>query len=75
MSIEIKIICFVLLFQRSDIAMAIAKNDMFDFLIDIVPREEIQSKSSKPGASTKVRNSLQILVYVPVLKNVVYWIL
>ena len=31
--------------QRSDIAMAITKNDMFDFLIDIVPREEIQLRS------------------------------
>ena len=30
--------------QRSDIAMAITKYDMFDFLIDIVPREEFQSK-------------------------------
>ncbi|XP_065076369.1 nuclear transcription factor Y subunit gamma [Ochlerotatus camptorhynchus] len=28
--------------QRSDIAMAIAKYDQFDFLIDIVPREEIK---------------------------------
>lgn len=37
--------------QRSDIAMAITKNDMFDFLIDIVPREEIQlrSKTQKVG--------------------------
>lgn len=26
--------------QRSDIASALAKSDMFDFLIDIVPREE-----------------------------------
>lgn len=26
--------------QRNDIAMAISKFDMFDFLIDIVPREE-----------------------------------
>jgi len=25
--------------------MAITKHDMFDFLIDIVPREEIQMKS------------------------------
>lgn len=31
--------------QRSDIAMAIAKNDMFDFLIDIVPREEIHTRT------------------------------
>ncbi|XP_062550688.1 nuclear transcription factor Y subunit gamma [Armigeres subalbatus] len=28
--------------QRSDIAMAIAKYDQFDFLIDIVPREDIK---------------------------------
>ncbi|RKP26228.1 histone-fold-containing protein, partial [Syncephalis pseudoplumigaleata] len=26
--------------QRSDIATAISKSDMFDFLIDIVPRDE-----------------------------------
>ncbi|KAI9859374.1 MAG: hypothetical protein M1813_006711 [Trichoglossum hirsutum] len=29
--------------QRSDIASALAKSDMFDFLIDIVPREEASS--------------------------------
>jgi len=29
--------------QRSDIASALAKSDMFDFLIDIVPREEATS--------------------------------
>jgi len=28
--------------QRNDIAMAISKTDIFDFLIDIVPREELQ---------------------------------
>lgn len=28
--------------QRSDIASALAKSDMFDFLIDIVPREDAQ---------------------------------
>ncbi|KAL2414770.1 Transcriptional activator HAP5 [Exophiala dermatitidis] len=33
--------------QRSDIAAALAKSDMFDFLIDIVPREEGTSSSSK----------------------------
>jgi nuclear transcription factor Y gamma len=30
--------------QRNDIAMAITKTDIFDFLIDIVPRDDI-----KPG--------------------------
>ena len=28
--------------QRNDIAMAITKYDQFDFLIDIVPREEVK---------------------------------
>ncbi|KAL4708666.1 hypothetical protein ACJJTC_008192 [Scirpophaga incertulas] len=32
--------------QRNDIAMALAKSDQFDFLIDIVPRHE--TKMSKP---------------------------
>ena len=32
--------------------MAITKHDMFDFLIDIVPREEVQFKSR---AQSKVR--------------------
>lgn len=31
--------------QRNDIAMAISKYDQFDFLIDIVPREETRSTS------------------------------
>jgi nuclear transcription factor Y gamma len=35
--------------QRSDIAAAISKCDQFDFLIDIVPREEV--KPSKPAAT------------------------
>ena len=33
--------------QRSDIAAALAKSDMFDFLIDIVPREDAGGHSSK----------------------------
>lgn len=37
--------------QRSDIASALSKSDMFDFLIDIVPREEAnQSSHSKRPA-------------------------
>jgi nuclear transcription factor Y, gamma len=32
--------------QRSDIAAALAKSDMFDFLIDIVPREESGGSAS-----------------------------
>src|SRR5690606_33380398 len=38
--------------QRSDIASALAKSDMFDFLIDIVPREEAtHAKRSSHQAS------------------------
>ncbi|KAF7561881.1 hypothetical protein G7046_g2243 [Stylonectria norvegica] len=33
--------------QRSDIASALAKSDMFDFLIDIVPREEASSHTKR----------------------------
>ncbi|XP_054275502.1 nuclear transcription factor Y subunit gamma-like isoform X2 [Macrosteles quadrilineatus] len=33
--------------QRNDIAMAITKYDQFDFLIDIVPRDEIKTTSSR----------------------------
>jgi len=33
--------------QRNDIAMAITKTDTFDFLIDIVPREDIKLGGKK----------------------------
>ncbi|KDO23627.1 hypothetical protein SPRG_11073 [Saprolegnia parasitica CBS 223.65] len=36
--------------QRNDIAMAITKTDTFDFLIDIVPREDIKLPGKKEGA-------------------------
>ncbi|KAH8600822.1 histone-fold-containing protein [Bisporella sp. PMI_857] len=35
--------------QRSDIASALAKSDMFDFLIDIVPREDAASAKRPAG--------------------------
>ena len=37
--------------QRSDIAQAISKSDMFDFLIDIVPREVAQQHSALGGTT------------------------
>lgn len=41
--------------QRSDIASALAKSDMFDFLIDIVPREEAtHAKRATQGAAASV---------------------
>ncbi|KAI3405419.2 HAP5 [Candida oxycetoniae] len=42
--------------QKSDIAAASTKSDMFDFLIDVVPREEEKPKKSYPHSS---RNSYQ----------------
>jgi nuclear transcription factor Y, gamma len=36
--------------QRSDIASALAKSDMFDFLIDIVPREEAATQAKRTAA-------------------------
>lgn len=48
--------------QRSDIAMAITKYDQFDFLIDIVPREEAKigiNRSSQDNTRTAV-NSDQV---------------
>lgn len=45
--------------QRSDIAMALQKSDLFDFLIDIVPREEaLQSRKYQPSTSTPDSNQL-----------------
>lgn len=34
--------CICIFLQRNDIAMAITKFDQFDFLIDIVPRDELK---------------------------------
>ncbi len=33
--------------QRNDVAVAISRSDIFDFLIDIVPREEAKMKKSE----------------------------
>ncbi|CAG9801650.1 unnamed protein product [Chironomus riparius] len=38
--------------QRNDIAMAISKYDQFDFLIDIVPRDEIKPKKEADNKAT-----------------------
>jgi histone H3/H4 len=38
--------------QRSDIASALSKSDMFDFLIDIVPREEAHAHKRSGGQSS-----------------------
>lgn len=41
--------------QRSDIANAISRSDLFDFLIDIVPRSEIMRNR---GSSVPIRNAM-----------------
>merc|ERR1719348_2799944 len=51
--------------QRNDIAMAITKFDQFDFLIDIVPREEIhktgnQEQVSQSGQGQVVNQSAPV---------------
>ena len=38
-------------FQKNDIAMAITKYDQFDFLIDIVPRDEIKPSKVREESS------------------------
>ncbi|OAL02798.1 histone-fold-containing protein [Phaeosphaeriaceae sp. SRC1lsM3a] len=43
--------------QRSDIASALSKSDMFDFLIDIVPREEAHPHKRATGQNAPVQSS------------------
>merc|ERR1719228_1941970 len=40
--------------QRNDIAMAITKFDQFDFLIDIVPRDDIKPTAKREDSSVRV---------------------
>lgn len=53
--------------QRNDIAMAIMKYDQFDFLIDIVPRDEVRpptKKESAPESKSAVVNCDQVQYYL-----------
>lgn len=47
--------------QKSDIAAALTKSDMFDFLIDVVPREEEKPKKSYPQHRPDYLNAPQLL--------------
>jgi len=55
--------------QRNDIAMAIAKYDQFDFLIDIVPREDIKPAAPSAVPSTPRKHQeptdQQVTYYMP----------
>ncbi|KAG2529456.1 hypothetical protein BBO99_00001589 [Phytophthora kernoviae] len=55
--------------QRNDIAMAITKTDVFDFLIDIVPRDDI--KPAKKGETCGGLRSLEVSLRKHVRKNFV----
>ncbi|KAF1940915.1 histone-fold-containing protein [Clathrospora elynae] len=47
--------------QRSDIASALSKSDMFDFLIDIVPREEAHPHKRGGGQNAAVQSSAAVV--------------
>lgn len=49
--------------QRNDIAMAVTKFDQFDFLIDIVPRDEIKQSKAHNDAQRAAMNSDQVHYY------------
>jgi histone H3/H4 len=62
--------------QRNDIAMAITKFDMFDFLVDIVPRDEIKpqsgpssSHSAVPSTSTATSSSSSVIKKEPLAET------
>lgn len=49
--------------QRNDIAMAITKYDQFDFLIDIVPRDELKPQKRQVTDEMRLPNSEQVQYY------------
>ena len=49
--------------QRNDIAMAITKYDQFDFLIDIVPRDDIKPSTAKREESSVRMPTDQVSYY------------
>jgi len=53
--------------QRQDIATAISKFDQFDFLIDIVPRDEVGHQQSQQGGK---KDQLQYFYQVPTPQRV-----
>jgi hypothetical protein len=52
--------------QRSDIATAISKTDMCDFLIDIVPREEaVKSQNTAYDQQQQQQQQAEYSAYYP----------
>lgn len=58
-------------FQRNDIAMAITKFDQFDFLIDIVPRDDLKP----PKRQVRKREELQAVKIDRCLQYIYFYIL
>jgi nuclear transcription factor Y gamma len=50
--------------QRNDIAMAISKYDQFDFLIDIVPRDELKPVKKEDSKSHSIVGTEQVQYYL-----------
>lgn len=50
--------------QRSDIATAISRYDQFDFLIDIVPREDIKPRKESESTKSPAQPSEQVQYYL-----------
>lgn len=46
--------------QRNDVALAISKYDQFDFLIDIVPRDEIKPSKKEANSPTPAANTSSV---------------
>ncbi|EFX84357.1 hypothetical protein DAPPUDRAFT_46746 [Daphnia pulex] len=44
--------------QRNDIAMAISKYDQFDFLIDIVPRDELKPQKAREETPSRPASNI-----------------
>ena len=44
--------------QRNDIAMAISKYDQFDFLIDIVPRDELKPQKAREETTSRPASNI-----------------
>lgn len=58
--------------QRNDIAMAITKYDQFDFLIDIVPREEAKIVTKGVGDLKTTLNPEQVINIISAFYTIKY---
>ncbi|KFK34168.1 hypothetical protein AALP_AA5G109500 [Arabis alpina] len=52
--------------QKNDIAAAITRTDIFDFLVDIVPRDEIKEETTIGGMVTPTASGVPYYYYPPI---------